>query len=154
VKKHWRSPLLPAGEVEANVDSERFPLPTPDFLMLSLYGDDYENASARDVYLPRGVWIDYDTGTRYEGPRMLRNFALPPGKTPFFAGGIGIVVEKKGTQLVAHVYPVASQAELDFTYPDGVSHSKLRVEVADWNKASVSSARGRVQGVIVGTARA
>lgn len=114
-------------------------------LAAPLYGDDYESASARDVYLPRGVWIDYDTGTRYEGPRMLKNFALPPGKTPLFAGGNGIVVEKKGSQLVARVYPVASQSELQFTFLDGVSRSKLRVNVTDWKKASVRTAKGRTQ---------
>jgi alpha-glucosidase (family GH31 glycosyl hydrolase) len=30
-----------------------------------LYGNDYETAQKRDVYLPEGTWIDYDTGQRY-----------------------------------------------------------------------------------------
>ena len=40
-----------------------------DALMaIPLYGDDYATATTRDVYLPRGRWIDYDTGAVYEGP--------------------------------------------------------------------------------------
>ena len=33
-----------------------------------LYGEDYETATTRDVYLPAGEWIDYDDGTRHTGP--------------------------------------------------------------------------------------
>jgi hypothetical protein len=54
-------------------------------------------------------------------------------------------VEKKATQLVARIYPVASASELDFTFPDGVSHANLRVNVADWKKASVTNSKGRSQ---------
>lgn len=113
-------------------------------LATPLYGDDYETVSNRDVYLPPGVWIDYDAGTRYDGPRTLRNFALPVGKTPVFVGGNGIVVEKKGTQLVARVYPVTSMSELEFTFPDGVSRATVRVKVTDWGKAFVTNSKGRI----------
>ena len=51
-------------------------------LAAPLYGNDYQTAQTRDVYLPRGTWIDYDTGQHYQGPRLLRNFSLPLGKTP------------------------------------------------------------------------
>ena len=114
-------------------------------LAIPLYGNDYETASTRDVYLPRGAWIDYDSGTRYEGPTMLRNFALPPGKTPLFVGGTGIVIEKRGMTLVARVYPVTPHSETVFTLPDGISRSAVRVDVRDWTKASVTTANGRSQ---------
>ena len=117
-----------------------------DALLASpLYGNDYETASTRDIYLPRGVWIEYDSGIRHEGPTMLKAFPLPPGKTPLFVGGSGIVVEKRGKDLVARVYPVTTRAEIVFTYPDGVAHSTIRVNVADWKKASVTSTAGRPQ---------
>ncbi|MCU1238634.1 MAG: yicI [Candidatus Solibacter sp.] len=114
-------------------------------LATPLYGNDYETTNTRDVYLPRGAWIDYDSGTRYEGPRMLRDFALPPGKTPLFVGGNGIVVEKRGAALVARVYPITQQAEMVFTHPDGISRSTIRVAVADWKNARVADSNGRAQ---------
>jgi hypothetical protein len=42
-------------------------------LATPLYGDDYETSTTRDVYLPRGTWMEYDSGRRYEGPQLLRN---------------------------------------------------------------------------------
>ena len=53
-------------------------------LAVPLYGNDYETAKARDIYLPAGTWIDYDTGQKYDGGQTLKNFALPPEKTPLF----------------------------------------------------------------------
>jgi alpha-glucosidase (family GH31 glycosyl hydrolase) len=108
-------------------------------LAAPLYGDDYETAVARDVYLPSGTWIDYDTGERYQGPRLLKDFALPPGKTPLFAGGTGIVLEKRGSGVVARVYPVVTKAETIFYHRDGLSRSSIRLEVSDWKKAAVSA---------------
>jgi alpha-D-xyloside xylohydrolase len=88
-------------------------------LATPLYGDDYETATTRDIYLPRGTWVDYDTGTRYEGPKMLKNFSLPAEKTPLFVGGSGIVVEKRGAQLIARIYPTHTPAETTFFHPSG-----------------------------------
>jgi len=105
-------------------------------LAAPLYGNDYETATARDVYLPRGVWIEYDSGRRHTGPAVLKNYPLPVDKTPLFVGGSGIVVEKRGQGLVARVYPVTSQAQTRFIHPDGQSVSIIRVNVADWKKVS------------------
>jgi alpha-glucosidase (family GH31 glycosyl hydrolase) len=111
-------------------------------LATPLYGDDYETAASRDVYLPAGTWIDYDTGKHYQGPTVLHDFALPPGKTPLFAGGTGIVIEKRGTGLVARVYPIATHAESQFYARDG-QLSTLRVNVPDWNHVTVKDSRGQ-----------
>jgi len=112
-------------------------------LATPLYGNDYETAAARDVYLPAGTWIDYDTGERYQGPRLLKDLALPPGKTPLFAGGTGVVVEKRGAGVVARVYPVSARAETVFYHRDGNSRSAIRLEVSDWKKAAVTTSDGR-----------
>jgi hypothetical protein len=74
---------------------------------------------------------------------MLRDFEMPPGKTPLFAGGSGIVVEKKGKQLVARVYPVTAKSSLDFVFPDGISRALIQVNVSDWKKPSVRAGKGR-----------
>jgi alpha-glucosidase (family GH31 glycosyl hydrolase) len=112
-------------------------------LATPLYGDDYETSTTRDVYLPRGTWMEYDSGRRYEGPQLLRNFPLPPGKPPLFVGGSGIVVEKRGSSLVGRVYPVSTHAEMSFIYPDGVSRTTIRVAVSDWKNVSVADSTGR-----------
>jgi alpha-glucosidase (family GH31 glycosyl hydrolase) len=111
-------------------------------LAVPLYGNDYETAVTRDVYLPSGDWMDYDTGTRYQGPRMLRDFPLPPGKTPLFVGGTGIVAEKRGADVVARIYPIASRTGSFLIAADGVTRTTIRVNVTDWKKASVSAASG------------
>lgn len=116
-------------------------------LAAPLYGNDYETATARDVYLPAGEWMEYDTGVRHKGPAVLRGYSLPVDKTPLFVGGSGVVVEKSGRQLVARLYPVGAKAEVRYIHPDGQRVSVIAVNVADWTNPSVRSAAGRpVQG--------
>ena len=94
----------------------------PSLLAVPLYGDDYDTAEARDVYLPAGRWMDFDTGKVFDGPTTLKGFALPVGKTPLFVGGKGVLVTRIGTgdALQAEVYPVAPDGSAyRFTYPDG-----------------------------------
>jgi len=114
-------------------------------LATPLYGNDYDTATTRDIYLPAGAWIDYDTGQQYTGPTSLTHFALPPGKTPLFVGGTGIVVEERGTALVARIFPVNKQAHTVFFYPDGTSSSQIELHVADWKNISAKTVNGRVQ---------
>jgi alpha-glucosidase (family GH31 glycosyl hydrolase) len=100
----------------------------PSLLAVPLYGNDCGTAETRDVYLPAGRWMDYDTGEILEGPRTLKNYRLPPGKTPLFAGGKGVVVERDLEQngLVAVVYPVAPEnSTYQFTDPDGSSRTRI-----------------------------
>jgi alpha-glucosidase (family GH31 glycosyl hydrolase) len=100
----------------------------PSLLATPLYGNDCATAETRDVYLPAGRWMDYDTGEIIEGPRTLKNYPLPPGKTPLFVGGKGVVVERDLEQngLVAVVYPVAPENSIyQFTHPDGASRTQI-----------------------------
>ncbi|MCC7233752.1 MAG: hypothetical protein IT163_00520 [Bryobacterales bacterium] len=113
-------------------------------LAAPLYGNDYETASTRDVYLPPGAWIEYDSGQRHEGPKLLKAFPIPPGMTPLFAGGTGVVIEKKAGGLVARIYPVSRRAESIFIHPDGLSTSVIRVDAADWTKVSARTAAGKL----------
>jgi alpha-glucosidase (family GH31 glycosyl hydrolase) len=115
----------------------------PSLLAAPLYGNDYEQATTRDVYLPRGRWIDYDTGEVHDGPKMLRNFSLPVGKTPLFVGGLGIVEEKHGAGSVARVYPMTTTADDFFIDRDGVTRTSIRLQVRDWKNVSVTAKGGR-----------
>ncbi len=110
-----------------------------DALMATpLYGEDYETATTRDVYLPAGEWIDYDEGTRHTGPIMLENFELPVTKTPLFVGGTGIVIEEIDGELMARIYPVTQNAETTFFARDGETASTLTIETPDWDNPVVT----------------
>jgi len=101
-------------------------------LATPLYGDDYFTAGTRNVYLPDGNWMDYDTGKLYTGNQMLKDFPLPVEKTPLFVGGTGIVVENSGKQLVVRAYPVTSQSKTEFWGSDSTTHSEIALNVKDW----------------------
>lgn len=122
-------------------------------LAAPLYGNDYETVNARDLYLPAGTWIDYDTGEKYEGGKLLRGFALPVEKTPLFVGGSGIVIEKSesktGEALVARIYPVAREASLTFYHPDGQHTSTIHVQMADAKKPGVKDSRGKTVAAVM-----
>lgn len=96
-------------------------------LATPLYGNDYETANVRDVYLPAGEWMDYDTGTMYKGHQTLKGYALPPGKTPLFIGGSGVTLEEIDGSVKACVYPVALQASVELTLP--ASETAVKVSV-------------------------
>lgn len=113
-----------------------------DALMaIPLYGDDYATANTRDVYLPRGRWIDYDTGTAYEGPTTLSAHAIPVTRNPLLVGGTGVVVEERDGRLVARIYPVTSKASTTFHHRDGRDTS-VRIEVESWRQPAVVTGGG------------
>ena len=113
----------------------------PSLLACPLYGNDYATATTRDVYLPAGRWMDYDTGEVHTGPKMLNHFPLPPGKTPLFVGGKGVLVlrDLKKNVLRANVYPVAPpKSDYLFTYADGITRSRIIVAASDWGQQSLA----------------
>jgi alpha-glucosidase (family GH31 glycosyl hydrolase) len=90
-------------------------------LAAPLYGDDYSTATARDIYLPAGEWMDFDTGEIYHGGQTLKAFALPVGKTPLFIGGSGVTLEEIDGKIRICIYPVAKNATVKLTLPDSGS---------------------------------
>ena len=93
-----------------------------------------------DIYLPEGIWFDYDKGKKYEGPQMLRDFAMPVEKTPCFVGGKGVLVtrESDDAPLRAKIFPVDTPSkEFTFHHPDGTSVSTVRLrsggDAGVWN---------------------
>ncbi len=105
-----------------------------DALMaVPLFGEDYETAQSRDVYLPKGKWMDYDSGKKFEGPVLLENYALPVDKNPLFVGGTGILIEKEKEGLVARIYPVTNQTQTIFWDCDAITKSEIKIDDPDWN---------------------
>lgn len=110
----------------------------PSLLACPLYGDDYATAETRDIYLPAGKWMDYDTGEIYAGPRTLKNFALPVEKTPLFVGGKGVVIERSldNSNLTAVVYPVVPvNSAYHFVHADGTTRGEIVSKISDWSAA-------------------
>lgn len=102
-----------------------------------LYGEDYETAQTRNVYLPEGIWIDYDTGEEYNGPLLLKNFEIPVEKTPIFVGGTGIVIEEIEGELKGRIYPVSNKIQTVFYGKDGEAQSVISVENPDWEDLEI-----------------
>ncbi|WP_302567331.1 TIM-barrel domain-containing protein [Culturomica massiliensis] len=67
----------------------------PYFLIAPIYQETQVDEQGNDVrngiYLPEGVWIDYFTGEKYEGNRILNNFATPLWKLPVFVKNGAII---------------------------------------------------------------
>jgi alpha-glucosidase (family GH31 glycosyl hydrolase) len=111
----------------------------PSLMATPLYGNDYATADSRDVYLPAGRWIDYDTGEAFDGPRTLAGYKLPFGKTPLFVGGKGIVLERRGGKPHARVYEVATApVEHTFFGFDAKPLTAVKVNVKEWKRGKLT----------------
>jgi alpha-glucosidase (family GH31 glycosyl hydrolase) len=86
-------------------------------LATPLYGNDYDTTNTRNVYLPAGNWMDYETGKLYPGNQTLKDFSLPADKAPLFIGGSGVTLEQQQGKLYLCVYPVAKSSSAKLTLP-------------------------------------
>lgn len=43
-----------------------------------------EGAISRDIYFPKGRWIDANNGAFVEGPKWIRGYAAPLDMLPYF----------------------------------------------------------------------
>lgn len=43
-----------------------------------------EGATRRDIYLPKGIWLDINRGAIINGPKWLRNYPAPLDTLPYF----------------------------------------------------------------------
>jgi alpha-glucosidase (family GH31 glycosyl hydrolase) len=102
-----------------------------------LYGEDYETAQSRNVYLPEGNWIDYDTGKEYKGPLLLEYFEIPVEKTPLFVGGTGIVIEEIVGELKGRIYPVTNKAQTIYYGKDGETQSVISIDNPAWENLEI-----------------
>ncbi|MES2331455.1 MAG: TIM-barrel domain-containing protein [Bacteroidota bacterium] len=67
----------------------------PNFLIAPIYqstrSDDKGNDIRNGIYLPKGTWIDYFTGEKYEGEQIVNNFDAPIWKLPVFVKNGAII---------------------------------------------------------------
>jgi alpha-glucosidase (family GH31 glycosyl hydrolase) len=87
-------------------------------LAAPLYGNDYATATTRDVYLPAGRWMDYETGRIYEGRQLRKNLPIPPDKIPLFIGGSGVTLEEINGKILVCIYPLRQSGTSVLTLPE------------------------------------
>ncbi|CAN5760425.1 hypothetical protein BH10ACI4_BH10ACI4_10880 [soil metagenome] len=116
-------------------------------LATPLYGNDYATVETRNVYLPKGQWMDFDTGTIYAGGQTLKQFALPAGKTPLFIGGSGVTLEEVSGAVHAVIYPVATEANITMTLPGSEQAVTVKVQGlpagTKWRSVSLTDGNGK-----------
>lgn len=105
-------------------------------LAAPLFGSDHLTATSRDVYLPEGKWIQYDTGEVFYGPVTLKDWESPIDTMPAFIGGKGVLVgedmENKGNYFV-EVFPIADKGSVyTYTFVDGETVSTVTNNNDGW----------------------
>ena len=94
----------------------------PYFLVAPIYQDTKADKEGNDVrngiYLPEGEWIDYFTGDRYTGGRILNNVDVPLWKLPVFVKSGAIIPMTNPNNNVQEVDQALRIYEI---YPDGES---------------------------------
>lgn len=128
----------------------------PDFLVAPIYQETRLQENGSDVrngiFLPRGTWYDYFTGTPYEsdGTVVLNNFDTPLWKLPVFvkAGAIIPMVNANNNpseiirgQRIYEVWP-AGKSEMTQYDDDGTSEAYLHGQYATTRVVSDLNAKG------------
>ena len=94
----------------------------PDFLVAPIFeeteADEAGNDIRNGIYLPDGEWVDYFTGERYTGGRIINNFKSPFWKLPVFvrSGAIIPVTEPNN-----NVSEIKKDLRMYDVYPHGNS---------------------------------
>ena len=99
----------------------------PNFLVAPIYQetrvDEKGNDIRNGIYLPDGEWIDYFTGEKYKGGRIINNFDVPIWKLPVFVKNGAIipvtnpnnnVQEIKKDQRIYEVYPSGNSDFMEY----------------------------------------
>lgn len=105
-------------------------------LATPVFGADFETAQSRDVYLPAGKWIDIATGSVFQGPVTLDDYAMGYDRVPAFVGGKGVTVTGTDDELRAQVYPIRTGSTYEFS--DGDDTSRIRNDNTGWDPASLT----------------
>ena len=80
-----------------------------DFLVAPVYQNTKADKEGNDIrngiYLPEGTWIDYFSGEKYEGNRILSNFDTPVWKLPVFVKNGAIIPMTHPNNNVSEIDP-------------------------------------------------
>ena len=80
-----------------------------DYLLAPVYQNTNADKEGNDIrngiYLPEGTWIDYFSGEKYEGNRILSNFDTPVWKLPVFVKNGAIIPMTQPNNNVSEIDP-------------------------------------------------
>ncbi len=114
-------------------------------LATPIFGNDYATAQSRDLYLPQGRWMDWESGEVLEGEKTYPAYRFPDAKIPLFIGGKDCIVLRKEGKLYLYYFPLNfSGGDLDFVYPDGVSRSIIKTPSNKGESYSYQSSNGEL----------
>jgi alpha-glucosidase (family GH31 glycosyl hydrolase) len=95
-------------------------------LATPIYGNDYATATSREIYIPEGKCMGWESGLVLEGGRFYSDYNLADDKIPLFVGGKDCVVLKKEDGMYLYYFPLNFQGEkFQFIFPDGTSGSSF-----------------------------
>lgn len=107
-------------------------------LATPVYGNDYSTATSREIYLPEGKWMDWESGLVLEGGRFYPDYRFADDKIPLFVGGKDCVVLRKDDGLFLYYFPLNFRGEsFEFIFPDGISRSAVKTPILDSKNYSV-----------------
>ncbi|UFH34193.1 TIM-barrel domain-containing protein [Flavobacterium acetivorans] len=107
----------------------------PNFLIAPIYqatkSDDKGNDIRNGIYLPEGTWVDYFSGEKYEGNRIINEFDSPIWKLPVFVKSGAIIPMTNPNNNVAEInknlriYEIYPEGKSSFTEydDDGISEA-------------------------------
>lgn len=109
-------------------------------LAAPIFGNDYATAQYRDLYLPKGRWMDWESGAIMEGGKTYPAYHFPDEKIPLFIGGKDCVVLPKNEQLFLYYFPLNFNGEIyEFIHPNGTSESLVKTPVEKGRSYSYST---------------
>ena len=109
-------------------------------LAAPLFGTDHQTATSRDVYLPEGKWIQYDTGKVFYGPQTLKDWESPIDQMPAFIGGKGVLIGEdfENNSYFAEVFPVAEKGSVyTYTFVNGTTKSTVTNANDGWSASTL-----------------
>lgn len=129
----------------------------PNFLIAPIYqetkSDEKGNDIRNGIYLPEGSWIDYFTGEKYDGNRIVNNYTSPLWKLPVFVKNGAIIPLVNPNNNVSEInkgirtyeiYPYGNSSFTEYD-DDGVSEAyRLGKGVTTLIKSDVDSKNNAV----------
>lgn len=65
-----------------------------------------EGKVSRDVYLPRGVWVDQNNGNSHTGPIWLRNYPANLSVLPYFIRSGSVIITSKISSMIISLFTI------------------------------------------------
>ncbi len=140
----------------------------PNFLVAPIYqetnADEKGNDIRNGIYLPDDEWIDYFTGEKYSGGRVINNIDAPLWKVPVFVKNGAIipmtnannnVQEIRNDQRIYELYPFGRSSfnEYDddgrteaYRYGEGVNTQLSSLQTADKATFTIHPSTGKFEG--------